>query len=29
MEHPCQLRGIEAKQARRWCQQEHDTQSQY
>ena len=29
MEHPCQPRAIEARQACRWCQQEHDTQPQY
>ena len=29
MEHPCQPIAIEARQACKWCQQEHDTQPQY
>ena len=29
MEHPCQLRAGEARQAHKWCRQGHDTQPQY
>ena len=29
MEYPCQPRASEARQARMWCRQGHDTQPQY